>query len=140
MEKLQRFGVSLPKNLLNRFDSEISRKGYDNRSEALRDLIREYLVKRDIEDDTEVAGTLTIIYDHHVPNLSNKLDEIQHGHHNTVISKLHIHLDHHNCLEAIILRGKRSKIEKLADRIIGTRGVKHGKLTFTSTGKNFLGL
>lgn len=140
MDELKRFGVSLPERLLNRFDNEIKARGYQNRSEALRDLIRSYLVKRDMDKNEEVVGVLSLVYDHHVPGLSNQLNDIQHDHHYAIMSNTHIHLDHHNCLEVIILKGKFSEIRKISDNIIGTRGVKHGELSFTSTGKNLAGV
>lgn len=140
MSELTRFGVSLPKELLSKFDEEIFNKGYQNRCEAIRDLIRAYFVKQEVDSDSEVVGTLTLIYDHHIPNLSTNLNEIQHGNHEIILANIHIHLDHNNCLEVILLKGKCSDITKLSDRIIGMRGVKHGKLTFTSTGKNLLGV
>ena len=131
---MKRFGVSLPDDLLKKFDNSILKKGYANRSEALRDLIREFLLKEQIESNDEIAGTLTLVYDHHTPDLSKKLDDIQHDHHNKVLSKLHIHLDHNNCLEVIVLKGKRSEIQTMADAMVALRGVNHGKLTFTLTG------
>ncbi len=136
---MKRFGVSLPDDLLRRFDQSIGKKGYKNRSEALRDLIRDSLLREQIESDDEVAGTLTLVYDHHTPDLSNNLDRVQHDHHKRVLSKLHIHLDHYNCLEVIVLKGQRSIIQKMADTMIALRGVKHGKLTFTLTGNNIGG-
>jgi len=140
MSELIRFGVSLPDDLLVRFDTEISQKGYQNRSEALRDLIRNYLVKRDLDKNEEIVGVLSLVYDHHVPNLSDKLNDLQHDHYHNILSTTHIHLDHRNCLEVIILKGKYSEVKPLADKIIGIRGVKHGDLTFTSTGKNLSGV
>ena len=140
MTILKRFGVSLPDDLLARFDNEIEQKGYQNRSEAFRDLIRDYLVKRDLDNDEEVVGVLNLVYDHHVPNLSVKLNDIQHDHYKNILSNVHIHLDHHNCLEVIIIKGRYSEIKQLSDRIIGTRGVKHGDLSFNSTGKNLSGV
>ncbi|MBN2601453.1 MAG: nickel-responsive transcriptional regulator NikR [Candidatus Marinimicrobia bacterium] len=140
MNELKRFGVSLPAGLLNRFDKEITEKGYQNRSEALRDLIRNYLVKRALDKNEEIVGVLSLVYDHHVPNLSNQLNDLQHDHHNHILSNTHIHLDHHNCLEVIILKGRYNEVKGLSDRIIGTRGVKHGDLSFTSTGKNLSGV
>ena len=137
---LKRFGVSLPAELLKQFDAEIREKGYENRSEALRDLIRNYLVRRALDKNEEIVGVLSLVYDHHVPNLSNQLNVIQHDHHDNILSNTHIHLDHHNCLEVIILKGRYSEIKKLTDKIIGTRGVKHGELSFTSTGKNLTGV
>ena len=140
MDELKRFGVSLASGLLNRFDKEITEKGYQNRSEALRDLIRKYLVKRDIDKNEQIVGVLSLVYDHHVPNLSNHLNDLQHEHHDQILSNTHIHLDHHNCLEVIILKGCYSEVKTLSDRIIGTRGVKHGDLSFTSTGKHLSGV
>jgi len=140
MTILKRFGVSLPGDLLARFDNEIDQRGYQNRSEAFRDLIRDYLVKRDLDKDEEVVGVLNLVYDHHVPNLSVKLNDIQHDHYKNILSNVHIHLDHHNCLEVIIIKGRYSEIKQLSDRIIGTRGVKHGDLSFNSTGKNLSGV
>ncbi|MCG2716777.1 MAG: nickel-responsive transcriptional regulator NikR [Candidatus Marinimicrobia bacterium] len=140
MTILKRFGISLPGDLLARFDNEIEQKGYQNRSEAFRDLIRDYLVKRDLDKDEEVVGVLNLVYDHHVPNLSLKLNDIQHDHYHNILSNVHIHLDHYNCLEVIILKGKHSEIKHLSDKMIGTRGVKHGDLSFTSTGKNLSGV
>lgn len=136
---LTRFGVSLPAELLTRFDLVITAKGYSNRSEALRDLIRAYLVGEEIEADAEVVGTLTLIYDHHVPGLDLKMKDLQHDYYQSILSNLHFHLDHDNCLEIVVLRGRYSLIRKIADHLIGLRGVKHGQLAFTSTGKNLPG-
>jgi len=140
MDELKRFGVSLPAGLLNRFDKEIAEKGYQNRSEAFRDLIRNYLVKRALDKNEEIVGVLSLVYDHHVPSLSNHLNDLQHNYHEHILSNTHIHLDHHNCLEVIILKGRYSEVKTLSDKIIGTRGVKHGDLSFTSTGKNLIGV
>jgi len=140
VSELIRFGVSLPKDLLEKFDKEIQGKGYTNRSEAIRDLIREFLVKQEIDQDMEVVGTLTIVYDHHVREISDRLIDLQHDNFKYIHSNLHVHLDHDNCLEVIILKGRYSTISDIANRIIGSRGVKHGKLTFTSTGKMLPGV
>jgi CopG family nickel-responsive transcriptional regulator len=132
-----RFGVSLDQILLKRFDSLIEKKKYANRSEAIRDLIRDSLVME--EWDTSVAatvGTITIVYSHETRELTDTLTDLQHRHHNSIVSSMHIHLDHHNCLEVIVLRGKAKDIKAIADRLIGTKGVKHGKLTVATTGKN----
>ena len=102
----------------------------------MRDLIRKSLLKEQIDADDDIVGTLTLIYDYHTPDLSSKLDYIQHGHHGTILSKLHIHLDHHSCLEVIVLKGKSSEIQKISDLLIAQKGVKHGELTFTLTGNN----
>ena len=136
MEELFRFGVSIGTQLLNQFDSLIAKKGYVNRSEAIRDLIRKYLVEHEWEqEDKETLGTLTILYNHHVRELSDRLDNLQHEHYNNVISSMHVHLDAHNCLEVMILRGKPEQIRSLADHILGVKGVKHGKFVMTSMGR-----
>ena len=140
MSVLQRFGVSLPEELLARFDREIADRGYSNRSEALRDLIRAFLVKQEIDRDAAIVGTLTLVYDHHVAGLNQHLNDLQHDHHTAILANVHIHLDHHNCLEVILLKGRYSVIRGLADQLIGARGVKHGQLSFTSTGKNLYGV
>ncbi len=134
MGNLARTGVSLERELLQRFDRAISRKGYQNRSEAIRDLIREHLVQEETELDRVVAGTLTMVYDHHRPNLSEKIIEAQHHAASTVLAATHVHLDHHNCLEVVIMKGQGSELKRLADRIVSLRGVKHGKLVLTTTG------
>jgi len=120
--------------LLERFDKHIQDRGYGNRSEAIRDLVRDSLVREEWEGGDEVVGTITLVYDHHVRELSERLTDIQHDHFNSVLSSLHIHLDHHNCLEVIVVRDEASKVQKFADRLIGTRGVKHGKLSATTRG------
>jgi len=131
-----RFGVSLDESLLKRFDRLIARKGYANRSEAIRDLIRDSLVSEQWEAGREeTAGTITLVYSHDTRELTDTLNEIQHHHHAAVISTMHIHLDGHNCLEVLVVRGKGREIKKIADRIIGTKGVIHGKLTLTTTGR-----
>jgi CopG family nickel-responsive transcriptional regulator len=135
MKKLVRFGVSLDHHLLDDFDRHISRKNYTNRSEALRDLIRDNLVGLEWDQNRETVGTITIVYDHHVHDLTDKLTHIQHRHHRNILSSLHVHLDHDHCLEVLVVRGKGSEIRKVADTLIGTKGVKHGKLAMTTTGK-----
>jgi CopG family transcriptional regulator, nickel-responsive regulator len=134
MQDIIRFGVSMDSLLLERFDKHIQERGYGNRSEAIRDLVRETLVREEWEGGDEVVGTITLVYDHHVRELSDKLTDIQHDHFNSVLSSLHIHLDHHNCLEVIVVRDAAAKVQKFADRLIGTRGVKHGKLSATTKG------
>lgn len=134
---LTRFGISLDKKLLSEFDKLIARKGYANRSEAIRDLIRDNLVKEEWEaGDEETVGTITIVYSHHTRELTDTLTELQHEYHTAIISSLHVHMDEHNCLEAIIVKGKGKDVKKIADKLIGTKGVKHGKLTATTTGKH----
>lgn len=133
---LIRFGISLEDSLLERFDSLIDKKGYPSRSEAIRDLIRDALVMEDWKADTsEAVGTITIVYNHEKRELADLLTDLQHEHYNSIISSMHIHLDEHNCLEVIVVKGKTKDIKSIADRLIATKGVKHGKLLLTTTGK-----
>jgi len=136
MGDLVRTGLSLEGELLEKFDRAIARKGYQNRSEAVRDLIREYLVEQEASENKVVVGTLTMVYDHHRPNLSEKLIEAQHNADSRVLAATHVHLDHHNCLEVIIMKGQSAELRRLSDRILSLRGVKHGRLVITSTGKD----
>lgn len=131
-----RFGVSLNEKLLKEFDRFIASKGYTNRSEAIRDLIREKLVEREWETgEKETVGTITIVYDHETRELLEKLTHFQHQHLDLIISTTHVHLDEHNCLEVLIVKGKGKKIKDIANKLISTKGVKHGKLIATTTGK-----
>lgn len=133
-ERITRFGVSIKPELLDKFDKNIKKKGYNNRSEALRDIIRKSIIKEDtIAPNSEVMGTLTMIYDHHEGTLTNKLLDLQHEHHNEILSTTHIHMDHHNCLEVLVLKGKTGEIKKLADNIKALKGIKHGELVITKT-------
>jgi len=136
MGNLVRTGLSLERELLERFDTAINRRGYQNRSEAIRDLIRQHLVEEAVEDNKVIVGTLTMVYDHHQPNLSAKLIEAQHAAASKVLAATHVHLDHHHCLEVVILKGRSGEVKSLADRILSLRGVKHGQLTVTTTGKH----
>jgi CopG family transcriptional regulator, nickel-responsive regulator len=136
MSELTRTGLSLDRELLARFDRAIAAKGYKNRSEAVRDLIRDHLVSEQADQNKIIVGTLTIIYDHHRPNLTEKLVDAQHNAGAAVLAATHVHLDHHNCLEVVIMKGRRSSIRGLADRILSFTGVKHGRLVITSTGKD----
>ncbi len=139
MSGLVRFGISMNEQLLNKFDKKIVSQGYENRSEAIRDLIRNRLVELDWEDEEqEVAGTITLVYDHHVRGLGSMLTEQQHDVHHLFLSTMHVHLDHHNCLEVLVVKGPAGQVRMVADRLIGTRGVKHGKLTITSTGQELV--
>ena len=132
-----RFGTSIDQSLIERFDSLITKKGYENRSEAIRDLIRNSLVTEEWESfTTEVVGTITIVYSHDTRELTDTLTDLQHHYFHSIISSMHMHLDEHNCLEVIIVKGKAKDIKDISDRLIGTKGVKHGKLTVTTTGKN----
>jgi len=136
MGDLVRTGLSLEQDLLSRFDQAIGRKHYQNRSEAIRDLIRDYLVAEEVDKNVDVVGTLTLIYDHHRPNLTEKLVEAQHRAGGKVLAATHVHLDHHNCLEVIIMKGRGGDLKDLANGLLSLRGVKHGQLVITSTGKN----
>ncbi len=136
MSKLQRFGISIEEDLLKRFDEEIVKKGYQNRSEAIRDLIRNHLVELEWKDDKEeVAGTITLVYDHHTRGLADLLTELQHSYHQLILSTMHVHLDHHNCLEILVIKGKVKEANEVANQLLSVKGVLHGKLTVTSTGK-----
>ncbi len=133
MSGLSRIGVAIDTELLARFDRLIARRKYTNRSEAFRDLIREELVEQAGESpESRVVGTVTLVYDHHVRMLSDKLTDIQHDFHRLVLSTLHVHLDHDHCLEVLVVRGRSADVRKVADMLISTRGVKHGRLTITS--------
>jgi CopG family nickel-responsive transcriptional regulator len=133
MGELTRTGVAIDSDLLTRFDRFIAKQGYTNRSEAFRDLIRDRLIAAIVEDpDALVVGSITLIYDHHSRLLPDKLTKLQHDHHDLVIATTHAHLDHHTCLEVLVVRGKSSRIQKLADLLIGTKGVHHGRLVMSS--------
>lgn len=134
MGELVRFGVSVDEGLLKKFDKLTVARGYANRSEALRDLMRDALVQQQWQDDKEVVGVVTLLYDHHARNLEAQLTNIQHAHHEQILSTMHIHLDHDHCLEIVAVRGTGRQIEELATKLIGMKGVRHGKLTATSTG------
>ncbi|MCM8783921.1 MAG: nickel-responsive transcriptional regulator NikR [Candidatus Omnitrophica bacterium] len=138
MERLIRFGVSLPKELLIKFDRLIREKNYSNRSKAIGDLIREVLVKKEWLEGKEVAGAITLIYNHHKDELLERLTDIQHEFQKVIISTQHIHLDGDNCLEIIAVRGKPQEVKKLADNLKVLKGVKHGTLSMSSTGKEIV--
>ncbi|MCP4158286.1 MAG: nickel-responsive transcriptional regulator NikR [bacterium] len=139
MSKVTRFGVSLNSELLNKFDTLNDSKGYKTRSEAIRDLIRDELVSEEWTGKVEeTVGVFSLIYDHHQNELSTILNHIQHEHLDIIVSSTHIHVDHHNCLEVIILKGKSDKILEVSNKLSSTRGVKHGKLNMTSTGSKLL--
>ena len=132
MTKLIRTSISLEQNLLEKFDGMIEQKGYGNRSEAIRDLLRDHFVEEDVAANKAVVATLTLIYDHHQPKLSAQLIEEQHNYKGKVLATTHVHLDHCNCLEVIILEGRGTDVKKFADRLLSLRGVQHGKLILTS--------
>lgn len=133
---LKRFSISLEDNLLDSFDSYIKEQSYNNRSEAVRDLIRKSLVREEWQTDNKVImGVITLVYDHHQHQLQEKVTEVQHGYHHHIVSTTHVHMDHNNCLEVIIVRGKAQEVQDLADRLIALKGVRDGNLAMSSTGK-----
>ena len=131
---LKRFSISLEEELLARFDAYIETKGYSNRSEAIRDLIRKTQVSEEWEKDSEVVGVVTLVFNHHKSQLQEKITELQHNYHNLITSTTHVHMDHHNCLEVTIVKGKASTVQELAAQLMALRGVKDGNLTMSSTG------
>jgi CopG family transcriptional regulator, nickel-responsive regulator len=136
MSDLVRFGVSIDEHLLEQFDEHIAEKSYVTRSEALRDLIRGALVEDQWDaGDVEAIGTVTLVYDHHSHDLADKLSDHQHTHHEEIVSTLHVHLDADHCLEVVVLRGVARDLRRIADGLIGTKGVKHGRFVATTTGE-----
>lgn len=136
MTELTRFSVSIPHDLVTAFDRAIEGKGYATRSEAVRDVMRDYLVEGEWESDSgPVVGTVTIVYDHHTRELAHNLTGLQHEFHDAILCTTHVHLDAHNCLEVIVVEGTGEQVRTIADSLISTRGVKHGKLVCTTTGE-----
>ena len=135
MPGLTRFSVSLDRDLLKRFDAQIKAEHYPTRSKAIADLIRDSLIKKQWVEGKAVAGAIVLVYDHHKPDLTNKLTHIQHDAHGLIVSSQHVHLDHHNCLEIIVVKGKPRRVETLAQKLRSVKGVKHASLTMTTTGK-----
>ena len=138
MGKLARFGVAMDEGLLARFDGLVARRGVAaNRSEAVRDLVRDALVDAEWEDSSEeIVGTITMVFDHHASDLSDKLDSLQHAHFEQIIASMHVHLDAHNCLEVIAVRGASGEVRAIAEGLLATKGVKHGKLVTTTSGRH----
>jgi len=132
---VERFSVSIESDLLDRFLRLAKKRKWTNRSEALRHLIRDALVQEEWSGDDEIVGTITLVYDHHKRDLADRLTDVQHDHHDHVLAATHIHLDHHNCLEMIAVKGSATKVQGIADALLSTRGVNHGKLSFTTTGR-----
>ncbi|MGA3034256.1 MAG: nickel-responsive transcriptional regulator NikR [Terracidiphilus sp.] len=132
MGELSRIGIALDSDLLKRFDRTIEKSGYTNRSEAFRDLIRDRLVREQTAaPNATVVGSVTLIYNHHASGITEKLTEVQHAHHDLVVSTSHAHLDHDSCLEVLIVHGKAAHVEHFADLLIGLKGVQHGRLVMT---------
>lgn len=136
MAGLFRFGVSLDKALLDKFDRYIRERNYSNRSEAFRDLIRQELIKKEWQEGDDVAGAITLIYDHHRRDLLSKITDLQHDYQKVIISTQHIHLDHDNCLEIVAVRGHAREVTKLANMLKSIKGVKHCTLSMSSTGEH----
>jgi Predicted transcriptional regulators containing the CopG/Arc/MetJ DNA-binding domain and a metal-binding domain len=135
--ELQRIGVSIEEKLLVQFDKLIESKGYTNRSEAIRDLIRESLVEEEWrQDEGESVGTITLVYNHHLREMADRLTDLQHQYHERIVSVLHVHLDAHNCLEVMVVRGEKVEIQAIAGKLSSLKGVKHCKLVATTTGEN----
>ena len=142
MSDISRFGVSVDAELLQHFDRLISGQGYENRSEALRDLMRDALIKSRLEtspENGEVLGSLTLVYDHHAGDLSDKMNAIQHNHYSLVVSVLHVHVNHDDCMEVIVLRGAMREVRELADGLLSLKGVKHGRLFVTLSAEQMSG-
>lgn len=138
MSHLVRFSVSLEEELLKSFDKRIQEQRYKNRSEALRDLIREELVAGEWQKNEKVAGTITLVYDHHKRGLVQKLTSLQHEYHSIIISTQHIHLDHDNCLEVVVVRGKAHTLDQLASKLKAVKGVKYGNLAMATCGRELI--
>ncbi len=135
---LERIGVSLEDELLTRFDRLIAERGYVNRSEAIRDLIREALVQRDWSESNgqeERVAVVALVYDHGSSSLAQRLTRVQHENHRAVVSGLHVHMDEHNCLEVLVLRGRAREVLAIGDGLVSTKGVKYGKLLPATTGQ-----
>jgi len=136
MHQIARFGVSLPRELLERFDVLIRSMGYENRSEAIRDLIREKLVEQEWEvPDEEIFAIALLVYDHHMMSVSTRLMNLQHKYTQNVVSTLHVHIDEHNCLEVVVMKGQGQQICRLGEKLLSLKGVKYGKLNFGTTGR-----
>lgn len=134
MSELSRFGVSVEAELLESFDRLVAERGYATRSEALRDLMRDALVQARLEGQpggADVLGSLTLVYDHHVHELTERMAELQHDHHGLVVSVLHVHVNHDDCMEVIVLRGQAGEVRSLANSLVSLKGVKHGRLFVT---------
>ncbi len=137
MAELARIGIAIPEDLLKEFDRLIEHRGYSTRSEAVRDLVRKELVEEiAASPNGEVYGTVTLIYDHHSRLLLDKLTDVQHRYHSAIMSSVHVHLDHDNCLEVILVRGKSTLVQKLANALIAMKGVKHGRFILTASGRD----
>lgn len=135
---LCRFSVSMNSDLADQLDDMAKTKGYANRSQAIAAVVRDSLVEHyGQQGKHEIAGTITLVYDHHKRNIQSLLTDIQHDHGDVIIAAMHVHLDHHNCMEVLAVRGRADSVNAVADKLIAAKGVKHGRLTVTTTGKEF---
>ena len=132
---LKRFSISLEESLLEIFDNHIKARSYSNRSEAIRDLIRKAFVKNEWQADKQVMGVISLVYDHHQSNLQEKITVVQHNYHHHIVSTTHVHMDHDNCLEVIVVKGKAKDVQELANQLKALKGVRDGHLAMSSTGK-----
>ncbi|MCZ6563900.1 MAG: nickel-responsive transcriptional regulator NikR [Deltaproteobacteria bacterium] len=133
MSKISRFGVSLEEDLLRSFDRSIAQLGYANRSEAIRDLIRDHLIQKKVSGSKgEIVGVVTLVYDHRTHRLGDTLADMQHKADVAINASLHIHLDENNCLEVIVIRGESQEVHGVAGRLIATKGVENGKFITTA--------
>lgn len=133
---LKRFSISIEEKLLKIFDAHIAAKKYNNRSEAIRDMIRKSFVEKEWKADKKVMGVVSLVYDHHMHKLQEKVTVVQHDFHHLIVSTMHVHMDHDNCLEVIIVKGKAKEVQGLADQLFALRGVRDGQLSMSSTGKS----
>ena len=133
---LKRFSISLEEKLLKIFDEHIKARRYSNRSEAIRDLIRKGFVKEEWQSDKQVMGVISLVYDHHQHKLQEKVTLVQHDYHHHIVTTTHVHMDHDNCLEVIVVKGKAIEVQELADRLTSLKGVRDGNLAMSSTGKS----
>ena len=139
-DALCRFSLSMGRDLVSQLDAMVAAKGYGSRSQAVADMVRAHLVEHYGQTGShEIAGTITLVYDHHKPNIQALLTDIQHDHSEVTLAAMHVHLDHHNCLEVLAVRGRADAVRQVADRLIAAKGIKHGKLTVTTTGQEFGG-
>ncbi len=135
MSELVRFGVSIDKELLEKYDAKIKLENYSNRSNAIADLIRKELIEQEWQENKIITGVITIVFDHHKRDLVNNLTNIQHEHHDLIISSQHIHLDHDYCFEIIVVKGKPKELKNLCSKLKAAKGVKHANLNLATTGE-----
>ena len=136
MSDLKRISISLEEGLLERFDRQVERQGYPTRSEAIKALMRQSLIETEWEGNEEVAGAISIVFDHHRRGLTNKIMDVQHDSGPLVVSTQHVHLDHDHCLEIVVVRGKAGRIRELAAALRSLKGIKHSALVMSTSGRH----